>query len=85
MLKRATGYLAITAFMILSTAVSAAAQTYPPPSTAVKGASGAAGDGGTAFTGSSQIPVGTLMIVALLAVGLAALFVARRRAARFAA
>jgi LPXTG-motif cell wall-anchored protein len=49
----------------------------------VKGASGTRG-GGTAFTGSSQIPFGTLMIVVLVVAGVAALFVARRRAARFA-
>jgi hypothetical protein len=90
MMKRAIGILAIAAVTILSTAVTAIAQTssYPPPNsptTSVKAQSGVAGTGGgTAFTGSSQIPVGTLMVVALLVVGLAALLVARRRAARFA-
>jgi hypothetical protein len=90
MFKRATGILAIAAVTILSTAVSAMAQTttYPPPSspvTSVAGTGGTRGTGGTAFTGSSQISVGTLMLVALVIVGLAALFVARRRAARFSA
>jgi len=91
MMKRATGILAIAAVTILSTAATAMAQTssYPPPNkptASVQASSGVAGTGGgTAFTGSSQIPVGTLMIVALLVVGLAALLVARRRAARFAA
>jgi hypothetical protein len=90
MIKRTTGILATAAMMILSTAAAAMAQTntYPMPTsgtTSVKAQSGVAGTGGgTAFTGSSQIPVGTLMIVALVVVGLAALLVARRRAARFA-
>jgi hypothetical protein len=57
--------------------------TYPPP-VSVKGASGTNGGGSTAFTGSSQVSVGTLMVVALVIAGLTALFVARRRAARFA-
>ena len=90
MFKRATGILAIAAVTILSTAVSAMAQTttYPQPTsatTSVQAAGGTRGTGGTAFTGSSQISVGTLMLVALVIVGLAALFVARRRAARFSA
>ena len=94
MMKRITGILTIAAVTILSTAATAIAQTtsYPMPTsdtTSVKAQSGVSGvagtGGGTAFTGSSQIPIGTLMIVALLVVGLAALLVARRRAARFAA
>ncbi len=90
MIKRVTATLAIAAFSILTTASIAMAQTssYPvspsTPSTVVKGTGGTA-DGGTAFTGSSQIPVGTLMLVGLVVVGLAALLVARRRAARFSA
>ncbi len=90
MIKRATGILAIATVTILTTASTAMAQTssYPvspsTPSTVVKGTGGTAG-GGTAFTGSSQIPVGTLMLVGFVVVGLAALLVARRRAARFSA
>jgi Zn-dependent alcohol dehydrogenase len=90
MMKRAIGVLAIATVTVLTTAAAALAQTssYPvspsSPTTVVKGASGTAG-GGTAFTGSSQIPVGTLMVVGFVVVGLAALLVARRRAARFAA
>ncbi|MFL5791474.1 MAG: hypothetical protein ACJ76A_08210 [Actinomycetota bacterium] len=80
--------IALTFASLLVTAGAAMAQTSsypisPSASTTVKGASGTSG-GGTAFTGSSQIPVGTLMIVALVVAGVAALFVARRRAARFA-
>jgi LPXTG-motif cell wall-anchored protein len=86
MIKRVTGILAIATVSILSTAATAMAQastTYPP--TSVAGESGVAGTGGgTAFTGSSQVPVGTLLMIGLVVVGLAALFVARRRAARFA-
>ena len=88
MMKRAIGALTIATATVLTTAATAMAQTssYPiSPPVSVKGASGTAGTGGTAFTGSSQIPVGTLMVVGLVVVGLAALLVARRRAARFAA
>jgi hypothetical protein len=86
MIKRATGILAVATVTILSTAVTAMAQTttYPPPAS-VEATGGTRGTGGTAFTGSSQIPVGTLILVALVIVGVAALFVARRRAARFSA
>src|SRR5262245_3301104 len=85
MMRRITTVMALTLSSVVLTAGAAMAQTssYPiAPSTVVKGESGT--DGGTAFTGSSQIPLGTLMIVALVAAGVAALFVARRRAARFA-
>jgi hypothetical protein len=86
--RRVTGIAAMAVVAIVMTASSAMAQTssYPisPSATAsVKGISGSRG-GGTAFTGSSQIPVGTLLLVALVVVGLGALLVARRRAARFA-
>jgi hypothetical protein len=90
MITRATGVMAIAVIIILTTAATAMAQTssYPispsSPTTVVKGASGSSG-GGTAFTGSNQIPVGTLMLVALVVIGVGALLVARRRAARFAA
>jgi hypothetical protein len=78
--------MTLTLVSLVVTAGAAMAQTssYPPP-VSVKGASGTDGGGGaTAFTGSSQISVGTLMVVVLVLAGLTALFVARRRAARFA-
>ncbi len=89
MITRATGVMAIAVITILTTAATAMAQTSsypisPSPTTVVKGASGSNG-GGTAFTGSNQIPVGSLMLVALVVIGVGALLVARRRAARFAA
>lgn len=85
MMRRATAVMTLTLVSLVATAGAAMAQTstYPPP-VSVKGASGTDGGGATAFTGSSQIPVGTLMVVALVILGLTALFVARRRAARFA-
>jgi hypothetical protein len=85
MIRRVTGVMTLTLVSLVVTAGAAMAQTstYPPP-VSVKGASGTDGGGATAFTGSSQISVGTLMVVALVIAGLAALFVARRRAARFA-
>jgi LPXTG-motif cell wall-anchored protein len=88
MMRRISAVVTLTFASLLVTAGAAMAQTSsypvsPSPTTIVKGASGTRG-GGTAFTGSSQIPFLTLMIVALVVAGVAALFVARRRAARFA-
>jgi hypothetical protein len=88
MMRRISAVVTLTFASLLVTAGAAMAQTSsypvtPSPTTVVKGASGTRG-GGTAFTGSSQIPFVTLMIVALVVAGVAALFVARRRAARFA-
>ncbi len=88
MMRRISAVVTLTFASLLVTAGAAMAQTSsypvsPSPTTIVKGASGTRG-GGTAFTGSSQIPFGTLMIVVLVVAGVAALFVARRRAARFA-
>jgi hypothetical protein len=88
MIRRATSIAALAFLTVVLTAAAAMAQTSsypvsPSPTTSVKGISGSRG-GGTAFTGSSQIPVGTLLLVALVVFGLSALFVARRRAARFA-
>jgi Zn-dependent protease with chaperone function len=65
--------------LLLGSASMALAQTtYPvaPTSGSVEGASGS-----TAFTGASGVPIAMLMAGALLIVGLAALFVARRRTA----
>jgi hypothetical protein len=88
MMRRVTAVVTLTFASLLVTAGAAMAQTSssypitPSPSTVVKGESGT--NGGTAFTGSSQISLVTLMVVALVIAGVAALFVARRRAARFA-
>jgi hypothetical protein len=90
MIRKVSTVVTLTFVSVIATAGAAMAQTTssypisPSASTVVKGASGTNGVGGTAFTGSSQIPVGTLMVVALVVAGVAALFVARRRAARFA-
>ena len=69
------------ASVVLSAGAAMADSTYPP--TVVKGANGSQGDGGTAFTGSSQLPLAMLMIAVLVVVGATALIVARRRATRF--
>ena len=87
MMRRISTVITLTFASLVVTATAAMAQTSsypisPTASTVVKGESGT--NGGTAFTGSSQIPLGTLMIVVLVLAGVAALFVARRRAARFA-
>ena len=59
MMRRATAVMTLTLVSLVATAGAAMAQTstYPPP-VSVKGASGTDGGGATAFTGSSQIPVG---------------------------
>jgi hypothetical protein len=85
-MKRATGVLASAYLLVLLSAGSALAQTYPPtPSTSVKGGGGTntAGGGGTAFTGG-DVSLGAVLTIVLLGLGLAAMFVARRRAARLA-
>ena len=84
MIKRGTAVLASAAISVIATAGAAMAQTStypvsPGPSTSVEGS-----NGGTAFTGGSQVPLSTLLICLLLVAGVAALVVARRRAARFA-
>ncbi len=88
MLKRATGLLVLTGVTLIVTAGNAIAQTSsypvtPSPTTSVEGTGGS--NGGTAFTGGSGLlSFSTLMVVALLIVGVTALLVARRRAARLA-
>ena len=86
MMKRMTGVLALAAISVVATASAAMAQTStypvsPHPSTSVEGTSG--GTSGTAFTGSAQIPLSTVLICLLVIAGVTALVVARRRAARF--
>lgn len=81
-MKRMFGVLATAFAMLVIGASSALAQTtYPPtnPPSSVLG-----GGGGTAFTGSDT-SVFAIVAVALLAVGLVALFAARRRSARVSA
>ncbi len=65
--------------LVGSASVALAQTTYPvaPSSGSVEGASGS-----TAFTGSNGVPAAMVMAGLLLVVGLAALFVARRRTAR---
>jgi hypothetical protein len=90
MIRRVIGIAAMAVVAVVTTASLAMAQTSsypisPSAGASVQGASGSrGGGGGTAFTGSSQIPVGTVLLVTLVVVGLGALLVARRRAARFA-
>jgi len=80
-MRKVTAVLILTlASVVLSAGAAMADSNYPP--TVVKGASGSKGDGGTAFTGASQLPFAMLMIAALVVVGATALIVARRRATR---
>jgi hypothetical protein len=86
MMRRITAIATLAlASVVLSAGAAFADSTYPPPSTVVKGASGSRGDGGTAFTGSTQLPLALVMVGVLVVVGLTALYVARRRSARLAA
>lgn len=79
-MKRVIGLAAMVSVMLLVSAGSALAQSYPPlPGPSVEGAGG--GQGPTAFTGSN-VSFGTVATFVLLAVGLTALLVARKRAAR---
>lgn len=76
--------------VVLTTALTAAAQTttYPPtvaPSGSVAGFGGGAQQAdaaGTAFTGSPGIGTGTVITLLLLFLGLSALYVGWRRAER---
>jgi hypothetical protein len=84
-MKRATAVLASAFVTVLVTAGAAIAQSYPPgspqPTASVAGTSGQAGP--TAFTGGgSDLSFGLVAGVLLFAAGVAALLVARRRAAR---
>jgi hypothetical protein len=76
-MKRMAATLAGATVLVLTLAGTAMAQyvSPPPPTTIVKGSSG-----GTAFTGGN-IGMPVMIAIALVVVGLAALFVARRRAA----
>jgi hypothetical protein len=70
------------AFVVVSAPSALAAAGYPEsPSASVEGTSGS--NGGTAFTGAGGgISMATVWIVVLVVVGVSALLIARRRAAR---
>jgi hypothetical protein len=90
-MKRAAVVLSSALLTVLVTAGTVLAQTttYPPesPDTSVIGGGGGAGNvdnvGGTAFTGG-DVSFGAIAFATLLVIGVVALFVARRRAARLA-
>ena len=85
MMRRITAVTTLAfASIVLSAGAALAGSTYPPPSTAVEAAGGSRGDGGTAFTGSTQLPFAMLMVAVLVIAGLTALYVARRRSTRLA-
>jgi hypothetical protein len=80
-MKRAIGLLTVATLNVLVGAGTALAQTTYPPTT--PGASVEGAGGGTAFTGG-DLSFGGVATIMLLALGLVALFVARKRAARLA-
>jgi len=84
-MKRMFGVLVTALATTVVTAGTALAQsTYPPEPAATNSVIGDGGSNGpTAFTGS-DVSVVAMVAVALLIVGLTALFVARRRSARAA-
>lgn len=77
-MKRVLAVTALAATTVLISATNAFAGDYGP---GVEGSGGVRGTGGTAFTGG-DVATGVIVAVALVAVGLAALFVARRSAAK---
>jgi hypothetical protein len=79
-MKRVTSIITCAFVMVLVTAGAALAgdPNYPPPSD-VAGSGGTSG--GTAFTGG-DVTFGALAAVALLAIGVTTVLVARKRAAR---
>jgi hypothetical protein len=84
-MKRAAAVLSTAALTVLITAGNALAETYPPTVADTGGNVGTnvGGAGGTAFTGG-DVSFGAIALVALLALGMTALLVARRRAAHLA-
>jgi hypothetical protein len=82
-MKRLAAVIAGGMTLVLTVAGTALAGDYTngaSPTTVVEGAGGG-GAGGTAFTGGNVGPV-VMIAIALVVVGLAALFLARRRAAQ---
>lgn len=82
-MKRLAGTLVLAAVSLLLSATAALADNHYP-ATDDTSVEGAGGSGGTAFTGS-DVSMAAVAIAALLVIGMTALFVARRRAARLAA
>ena len=88
MAKRFVGAVVAAGVFVVMSAASVLAQTsstYPPTPSATTSVEGASGgnDGPTAFTGG-RIGFAVVAIVVLLALGIAASVVARRRSARVA-
>lgn len=84
MFKRLSGMAMLAVATVVVTAGSALAETTTYPVNPSSGSSVEGAGGGTAFTGSSQVPLGALMVLVFVALGVTALLVARRRAARLA-
>lgn len=83
MLKKVVGAVGLAIGAVIVSAGAALAETTYPPSPSVLGGGG--GGGESAFTGAtSDVSIGAILAVSLLLVGLGALLVARRRAARLA-
>lgn len=86
-MKRILGIVAtVVTTLVIGTGTAFAQSTYPPEPTDPSSVLGGGGSSGsaTAFTGS-DVATWAVVAGALLLAGLAALFVARRRAARVAA
>jgi len=83
MKRFSTALVCALAFALISAPSALAAAGYPEsPSASVEGVSGSNGSG-TAFTGAGGgISMATVWLVILVVVGVSALLVARRRAAR---
>jgi hypothetical protein len=79
-MKRLAGVLTGAILLVVTFAGAALAQSYPGTPSETTSVSGAGGNnGGTAFTGGN-VSRPLIALVVLVVVGLAAMFVARRRA-----
>ena len=88
-MSKAVRAVVLSVPLVVLMAGTALAQSYPPsPGTDVQGLQGGAGAqadaAGTAFTGAPGIGMGTMVMAALLVMGLASLYLGWRRAGRLA-
>ena len=79
-MKRSATVAILSVGFTIASAVSAFAANYPPtPNGGGGGTSGSGGSSGLASTGG-DVTLGMVLVVALLAIGLTALLIGRRRA-----
>jgi hypothetical protein len=77
--KRIATIVTLALGMALVGAGTALAKNYPPTPSGGNGGTSGGGGGGVAFTGAN-VSFGIVLVAALVVVGVAALFISRRRA-----